>query len=133
VRQTHTVFNQVPLLLGWSLADHPVLAESLQRENARSALAKIQSLGELAGSAEAQQWGDLAEAHPPQLKTHDRFGNRIDEVVYDPSYHQVMRTTVEHGVHAAAWAAPRPFAHLARAAKMVVWGRPAQGTYAPSP
>ncbi|ADG98979.1 acyl-CoA dehydrogenase domain protein [Segniliparus rotundus DSM 44985] len=131
MNQTHTVFNQVPPLTGWSLAEHPALAEALQRENAQAALPEIQTLGELAGSAEAQQWGDLAEAHPPQLKTHDRYGNRIDEVVYDPSYHQLMRTAVEHGVHAAAWADPRPFAHLARAAKMVVWGQTDPGHICP--
>ncbi|EFV12329.1 acyl-CoA dehydrogenase family protein [Segniliparus rugosus] len=149
MRQTHTVFNQVPPLVGWSLADHPVLAETLQRENAHAARAEIQSLGELAGSAEAQQWGDLAEAHPPQLKNYDRYGNRIDEVVYDPSYHQLMKVAVEYGLHGAAWAESghspsatetqhspsatetQHCAHLARAAKMIVWGQADAGHLCP--
>jgi putative acyl-CoA dehydrogenase len=118
---THTVFNQVPPIEGWSLAKHPVLAEALRRAGAQDAIPEVEALGAIAGTAEAQGWGDLAEAHPPQLKTHDRYGNRIDEVVYDPSYHQLMKTAVEHGLHGPPWRDPRPFAHLARAAKMVAW------------
>ena len=67
--------------------------------------------------------GDLAEEHPPVLRTHDRYGNRIDEVRYDPAYHQLMSTAVELGLHGAPWVDPNPHAHLVRAAKMAVWGQ----------
>ncbi|MGL6236901.1 MAG: acyl-CoA dehydrogenase family protein, partial [Segniliparus sp.] len=112
-------------------AEHPVLGEALHRENAQAAQAEIHRLGELAGSPEAQEWGDLAEAHPPQLKNYDRYGNRVDEVVYDPSYHRLMDVAVTNGIHGAPWADPRPFAHLARAAKMVVWGQADPGHLCP--
>ncbi len=54
------------------------------------------------------------------LRTHDRYGHRVDEVVYDPAYHELMRTSVGFGAHGAAWADPRPHAHLARAATLSV-------------
>ena len=60
--------------------------------------------------------GSLANAHPPVLHTHDRYGNRRDEVEFHPAWHNMMRLAVEHGVHSSPWANPRPGAHVARAA-----------------
>ncbi|MBY6680746.1 acyl-CoA dehydrogenase family protein [Rhodococcus sp. BP-316] len=119
---THTVTNQVPPLIGHDVADHPVVLEALHREGADDALDELHRLGRLAGSEQAQRWGDLAEERPPVLHTHDRYGNRIDEVVYDPAYHELMRTAVEFGMHGAPWRDPSPNAHLIRAAKFSVWG-----------
>ncbi|CAG7590298.1 acyl-CoA dehydrogenase family protein [Rhodococcus opacus] len=120
---THEVFNQVPPLVSFDAADYAPILEALQREGAHDALEELHDVGRLAGSEEAQRWGDLAEAHPPVLRTHDRYGNRIDEVEYDPAYHQLMTTAVEMGLHGAPWADPNPRAHLVRAAKMAVWGQ----------
>lgn len=119
---THEVTNQVPPLIDYDAADYPAILEALHREGADHALDDLHDVGLLAGSAEAQSWGDLAEAHPPVLKTHDRFGNRIDEVVYDRSYHELMRTAVGLGLHGAPWSDNRPNPHLVRAAKSSVWG-----------
>ncbi|ORL96982.1 DNA alkylation response protein [Prescottella equi] len=123
MRVTHEVTNQVPPLIDYDAADYPPILEALQREGAHHALDEIHRVGRLAGGAEAQALGDLAEAHPPVLRTHDRYGNRIDEVEYDPAYHQLMDTAVELGLHGAPWADPRPQAHLIRAAKNAVWGQ----------
>jgi len=57
------------------------------------------------------------------LKTHDRYGHRIDEVEYLPAYHQLMRTAVEYGLHSSPWSEPGPGAHVARAAKFLVWSQ----------
>ena len=119
---THEVTNQVPPLIGYDAADYPAILEALHREGADHALDELHDVGLLAGGAETQGWGDLAEAHPPVLKTHDRYGHRVDEVVYDPSYHELMRTAVGLGLHGAPWSDARPNPHLARAAKMSVWG-----------
>jgi putative acyl-CoA dehydrogenase len=119
---THTVTNQVPPLIDFDAADYPVLLEALHRESADHAVEEIHEVGRLAGSAQAQEWGDLAEAHPPVLRTHDRYGNRIDEVIYDPSYHQLMSTAVSLGLHGAVWSDRRPNPHLTRAARSSVWG-----------
>jgi len=120
---THDVTNQVPPLVDYDAADYPVLLEGLVREDAGWAADELHTLGRLAGSKQAQQWGDLAEAHPPVLKTHDRYGHRIDEVEYLPAYHQLMRTAVEYGLHCSPWSEPGPGAHVARAAKFMVWSQ----------
>ncbi|WP_278262955.1 acyl-CoA dehydrogenase family protein [Nocardia sp. AG03] len=137
---THEVTNQVPPLVGYDPADYPVVLEALHRAGADHALDELHEVGRLAGSAQAQEWGDLAEAHPPVLKTHDRYGHRVDEVVYDPSYHQLMTNAIGFGLHAAPWADDRPAPHLVRAAKMSVWaqvdaghGCPMSMTYAVVP
>ncbi|MGB6182435.1 MAG: acyl-CoA dehydrogenase family protein [Rhodococcus sp. (in: high G+C Gram-positive bacteria)] len=119
---THTVTNQAPPLIDYDVADSPAILEALHREGAGDAVDELHRIGVLAGSERAQRWGDLAEEHPPVLHTHDRFGNRIDEVVYDPAYHELMRTAVELGLHGAPWRNPSPHAHLVRAAKTSVWG-----------
>jgi putative acyl-CoA dehydrogenase len=129
--RTHEVTNQVPPLVGHDITTHAALLEGLHREGAGWAEAEIRQLGLLAGSDPAQQWGRLANEHPPVLHTHDRYGNRIDEVEYLPQYHQLMTVAVEHGLHAAPWADDRAGAHVARAGKMIAWGAADAGHLCP--
>ncbi|HET8582515.1 MAG TPA: acyl-CoA dehydrogenase family protein [Jatrophihabitans sp.] len=119
---THEVTNQVPPLVGHDITTHPALLDGLHREGAGWAEDEVRALGALGNSAPWQDAGRLANEHPPVLRTHDRYGNRIDEVEYLPQYHDLMRTAVEHGLHGAPWADGRPGAHVARAAKMIAWG-----------
>ncbi len=118
---THVVTNQVPPLEHHNPASSPVLIEALLREGGEWGLDEITELGARSGSPEAQRWGDLADRNRPQLHTHDRSGHRIDEVEYDPAYHELMRTAVAHGLHAAPWADDRAGSHVVRAAKTSVW------------
>ena len=137
--QTHEVTNQVPPRTGHDTAEDPALLEGLRREGAGWAEDEVHELGRLAGTQHAQDLGRLAERHPPVLRTHDRYGHRVDEVDYDPAYHELMRTAVSHGLHGAPWADDRPGAHVARAAKFMVWnvdaghGCPISMTYAVVP
>ncbi len=121
---THEVFNQPPPLEEYDLygAD-PVLAGATEAAGAGWASEDLHRLGKLAGSAEAIQWGFDANAYPPVLRTHDRFGHRVDRVEYHPSYHRLMETAVRAGLHGAPWADPRPGAHVARAAGFYVWSQ----------
>ena len=119
---THEVTNQVPPLVGHDITTHPALLEGLHREGAGWAEDEVKAMGALGNSAPWQDAGRLANEHPPVLRTHDRYGNRIDEVEYLPQYHDLMRTAVEHGLHGAPWADDRSGAHVARAAKMIAWG-----------
>jgi putative acyl-CoA dehydrogenase len=128
---THEVNNQVPPLAGHDLAADPALLEGLHREGAGWAEDDLHGLGALAGSEQAQEWSRLAHAHPPVLRTHDRFGNRIDEVDFDPAWHSLMAVAVGNGLHAAPWRAGRSGAHVARAAKMYVWGQVEPGHTCP--
>ncbi len=118
---THLVTNQAPPLEGYNPATSPVLTEALIREGGQWGLDEVTELGALAGTAAAQRWGELADRNVPILHTHDRYGHRIDEIEYDPAYHQLMTVAVGHGLHAAPWADDRPGAHVVRAAKNSVW------------
>jgi putative acyl-CoA dehydrogenase len=120
---THEVTNQVPPLVGHDMAADPALLEALRREGADWAEPELHELGKLAGSEQAQEWGRVVNENEPVLRTHDRYGNRIDEVEFHPYWHSLMTVAVKHGLHAAPWADARPGAHVARAAKMFVWGQ----------
>ncbi len=137
---THVVTNQVPPLVGHDVAADAALLDGLHRHGAGWAEKEVHALGQLAGSAQAQEWGRLANAYPPVLRTHDRYGNRIDEVEYHPVYHDLMTVAVEHGMHAAPWQDSRDGAHTARAARFYTWaqveaghGCPVSMTYAVVP
>jgi putative acyl-CoA dehydrogenase len=121
---THEVLNQPPPLEGYDVfgQDH-ALVDGLHREGAGWAEDDLHRLGSLAGSAEAVRWGFDANRHPPELRTHDRFGHRVDEVEYHPAYHRLMTVAVENGLHAAPWRDGRPGAHVARAAGFYVWSQ----------
>jgi putative acyl-CoA dehydrogenase len=133
--------NQPPPLVDYNLfeADAP-LCEALEREGGAWAHGLVHDLGRLAGTQEAIDWGFQANANPPQLRTHDRFGNRIDEVEFHPAWHRLMEVAISHGLHALPWREKRPGAHAARAAAFYVWsqvegghGCPVSMTYAALP
>jgi len=111
------ILNQPPMLVDYNLfATDRVLREAVAREGAGWACAELEEYGRKAGSAEVIEWGVLANEYPPVLQTHDRYGQRRDEVEFHPAWHHLMRLAVEHGIHSAPWACPRPGAHVARAA-----------------
>ena len=118
---THVVANQVPPLVDYNPAGSPVLMEALIREGGQWGVDEVTELGAISGSATAQRWGELADRNRPVLHTHDRYGHRVDEIEYDPAYHELMRVAIAHGLHAAPWADDRPGAHVVRAAMMSVW------------
>ncbi|HEX9475344.1 MAG TPA: isovaleryl-CoA dehydrogenase [Candidatus Dormibacteraeota bacterium] len=134
-------FNQPPPLVDYNLFDADLpLRESLEREGGSWAQEMVSELGRLAGTDEAIAWGFQANSNPPQLHTHDRFGNRIDEVEFHPAWHRLMEVAIGHGLHALPWREPRPGAHAARAAAFYVWsqvegghGCPVSMTYAAIP
>ncbi|QRY48309.1 acyl-CoA dehydrogenase family protein [Mycolicibacterium boenickei] len=118
---THVVTNQVPTLEDYNPATSPVLAEALIREGGEWGGDEVHELGAINGSAQAQRWGELADRNRPVLHTHDRYGFRVDEVEYDPAYHELMNVAVTHGLHGAPWADDREGSHVVRAAKTSVW------------
>jgi putative acyl-CoA dehydrogenase len=103
---THVVTNQPPPLAGHDVfrAD-AALVESVQRYAGADPLDGLSALGRRAGSEQAQRWGVEANANPPALRTHDRFGHRVDEVDFHPSWHALMDVAVGEGLHGAAWTA----------------------------
>jgi len=65
--------------------------------------ARLRDFGARAGSAETAQWAMQANENPPRLKAFDRYGQRIDEVEFHPSYHRLMALGLDAGVSSAAW------------------------------
>nr|WSZ19509.1 acyl-CoA dehydrogenase family protein [Streptomyces canus] len=129
---THAVTNQPPPLTPYDASDDPVLLEGLRREGAGWAEEGIRRLGLRAGSAEAQEWADQANRHEPVLRTHDRYGNRVDEVDFHPSWHHLMRAAVAEGLAGTPWSEDRPGAHVARTAGGLVWGHTEAGHGCPT-
>ncbi|WP_436530351.1 acyl-CoA dehydrogenase family protein [Actinoplanes sp. HUAS TT8] len=124
---THDVFNQVPPLAGFDVAADAALLAAVEHEGAGWATGDLHKLGLRAGSEETQRWAEEANRHEPRLLTHDRYGHRLDEVDFHPSWHRLMDVAVSEGLAGAAWADPRPGAHVARAAGFYVWTQPEAG------
>ncbi|MCG7198205.1 acyl-CoA dehydrogenase family protein [Marinobacter pelagius] len=115
---THEVTNQPPALENYNLFDHDqALQEAAEREGAGHAVDTLRAFGDLAGNAATIDLGFRANANKPVFSTHDRFGHRIDEVDFHPSYHELMRIALENGLHSSPWTNPGTGAHVTRAAR----------------
>jgi putative acyl-CoA dehydrogenase len=97
---THAVFNQPEPLVDVNLfeANRP-LQDALRFHAPGLDTSGLHALGALLGTAEMQTHARLANVHAPQLRSHDRFGRRIDEVEFHPSYHALMRAATAAGLH----------------------------------
>jgi len=120
---THTVTNQPPPLEGLNLFEtNRPLVEALEREGRGWGAEQASAVGALAGG-EGIRLGFEANENPPRLKTHDRFGNRVDQVEFHPSWHRLMENSVAHEAHALPWRTDRPGAHAVRTALGLTGGQ----------
>ncbi|WP_030240442.1 acyl-CoA dehydrogenase family protein [Streptomyces sp. NRRL S-455] len=131
--RTHTVNNQVPPLVGYDVfaADRALTAaveRHLDPGLLDEALGELSGLGRTSGSAQVQEWGALANENPPRLRTHDRYGNRVDEVEFHPSWHRLLGKGVSAGL-TTAWT--RPGGHVRRAAAFLMWTQVEAGNGCP--
>ncbi|MGH8791753.1 MAG: acyl-CoA dehydrogenase family protein [Stackebrandtia sp.] len=141
VAETHVVVNQPPPLVGRNLlADNLPLTEALEWSGAGWVAPQAEKLGATLGSAEVAAQAEEAHRFSPTLRTHDRYGNRVDEVDFHPSWHRFMELSVGYGVHGSPWREPRAGAHAARAALFLLamqiepgHGCPISMTYASLP
>ena len=133
--------NQPPPLIDHNavLSDR-ALVEAVTRHGDESVVDDLTDLGALSSSEEAREHGLLANQNPPVLAPFDRFGNRIDEVRFHPSWHWLMERGVGFGLQAAPWQSDSPHAHVRRAAGFFAWsqtepghGCPISMTYAAIP
>src|SRR5439155_4829036 len=90
------------------------LVEAVEREGAAWIGARAAALGRFVGGAPQQSWGRLANENKPVLRTHDRYGNRIDEVEFHPAWHELMRMGIENELHSLRWTSAEPSPHTAR-------------------
>jgi putative acyl-CoA dehydrogenase len=129
---THEVANQPSPLVDYNVyeADR-VLGEAVKREGADWAEERISEVGALAGSERLQTLGAQANENPPRLKTHDRYGNRVDTVDFHPAWHELITVAVEHELHCSPWKDPRPGAHVARGAAFMCFSQAEAGVGCP--
>lgn len=132
VTQAEESPNQSPPLQDYNLyAADSALKEAVRREGAGWAEAWLADFGARLGRAETIALGAAANRNPPVLHTHDRFGNRRDEVEFHPAYHELMALGFGAGLHCSPWAEPRAGAHAARAAAYILYGQVESGTQCP--
>ena len=100
--------NQPPPLAGYNLYEQNAAARrgAPPRRRAAPWEPRIAAFGELLGG-EPLEWGRLANEHPPQLRTHDRYGERIDEIEFHPAWHSLLALGLEARLHALPWVEPR--------------------------
>jgi putative acyl-CoA dehydrogenase len=132
VDPARAVLNQAPPLQPVNLfeIDGP-LREAVAREGGEWGEERLRETGEAAGSVAALEHGRRAERNIPLLRTHDRYGHRIDEVELDPSWHWLLRGAIERELHALPWREARPGAHVVRGALMMLWTNANAGVMCP--
>lgn len=132
---THTVSNQPPPLADYNAwQGNLLLAAAVAREGGGWIDAEAAQLGALVGSAHFQALVTQSNDHPPELKTHDRWGRRIDAVEFHPSYHDLMGLAFGAGLHARAWTAQQrgqAGAFAGRAALIYLWNEAENGIACP--
>ncbi|MDB5898800.1 MAG: acyl-CoA dehydrogenase, partial [Ramlibacter sp.] len=107
--RTHEVLNQPEPLVGYNLFEtNRPLRDALRFNAPQLDTASLSRLGALLGTEAMQTHARLANTHAPELHTHDRFGRRIDEVEFHPSYHALMAAAVGAGLHGTPWQRPQP-------------------------
>jgi putative acyl-CoA dehydrogenase len=126
------VLNQPPPLQPVNLFELDLaLGEALEREGGGWGVDRAREAGAAAGSAEVLEHGRRAERNEPILRTHDRYGNRIDEVDLDPSWHWLLRGAIEREIHGLPWRTETPGAHVVRAALFTLWSNTNAGVMCP--
>ncbi len=107
------------------------LQEALEREGGEWGLERVREAGAVAGGLEALEHSRRAERNLPVLRTHDRYGHRIDEVELDPSWHWLLGAAVAREIHSLPWREERPGAHVVRAALFTLWSQANDGVMCP--
>ena len=124
--------NQPPTRTGFNAwDDDAVLRYAVKRHGAEWVGPRASELGALVGSEQMQLLARDANRHAPELRTHDRQGERLDRVDFHPAYHELMRLAFGAGLHSLAWTAAGGPAHVARAALGYLWNQAENGTACP--
>ena len=129
---THVVLNQAKPASGFNAFEDDVVLRAAIAREAPWAASRCAALGKLAGDEEVQELARLANRNGPELKTHDRYGNRIDWVEFHPAWHQLMTLAWLHQVPNLSWTAKEKQPHYARAVLSYLWNQVEQGTACPT-
>ena len=129
---THEVLNQPPPLADYdAFSTDATLGRIVHAFGADWARPKLGATGRTVGSAHVQLLARQANRHGPELRTHDRFGNRIDAIDFHPAWHELMGLAIGQEVHSLSWTDTRPGAQVARAALSYLWNQGENGIMCP--
>ena len=129
---TNVDFNQPPPFEGRNLyLTDTSLQAAIVREGAAWGESRLAAWGAILGRAETFDLASRANRYAPELRTHDRFGNRIDEVVFDPAWHELMALAMREGEHASPWTEATHGAQVVRAAAYLMHAQVENGTQCP--
>ena len=124
--------NQPLPFEGFNLFDADVaLQQAIARDDAQWAVPQLRAWGEALGQPETYALADAANRNAPVLRTHDRRGERIDDVTFHPAWHALMQLATPAGEHCAPWLTPRAGAQVARAASYYLHAQVENGTQCP--
>ncbi len=135
LESTHEVFNQAPPLGGeanpcnWYTSDL-ALQEAVHREQGGWGEDRLKAYGALTGG-ELYDLGFTANVNKPVLKTHDRYGHRVDMAEFHPAYHRLMEAAIEYGLPSLPWTNAGPGAHVVRSALSYMHSQAEAGTGCP--
>ncbi|CAN5896853.1 acyl-CoA dehydrogenase family protein [soil metagenome] len=129
---THEVMNQATAFAGHNafIGDR-LLTEIAGREKIAWANDLLAEAGETVASAHVARLARDANRHLPELRSHDRFGHRVDEIEFHPAWHELMSLAIGHGTHALSWTAQQPGAHIARGMLSYLWNQGENGICCP--
>lgn len=127
----HAVRNQAGPATGWNAFSDDALLTAIAARHAPWIAERAAALGAHAGNAETQELARLANKFTPELKTHDRYGNRLDWVELHPAWHALMSLAYGSEVHSLAWTADKPGAHVARGILSYIWNEIENGVACP--
>ena len=129
---THEVLNQPPPLVDYdAFTTDPTLRRVVETYGAQWARDRLVEAGQTVVSARVQSLARAANRAPPELRTHDRFGNRIDQIEFHPAWHELMTLAIAQETHSLAWTAERPGAQVARATLSYLWNQGENGIMCP--
>jgi putative acyl-CoA dehydrogenase len=124
--------NQPPPLVDYDAwSQDRVLVDAVERDGGGWIDGEARTMGTLVGSERMQVLARDANRHEPELRTHDRYGDRIDEVAYHPAYHELMSLAFGAGLHSLPWTSTREGAWVARAALYYLWNQGENGVACP--
>ena len=130
--RTHTITNQPPPLENYNAySQDKALSEGLARSANKSIQQRAEKLGAAVGSAAIIELGALANRHPPELRNFDSYGHRINEVIYHPSYHELMSLAFDQQIHTLPWSGRSSHGHVAHAAQIFLLTQAESGVCCP--
>ncbi len=129
---THEVLNQVPAMADYNAYSRdPVLTNILATFDAGWFEPQAREIGKRVGSARVQDLARQANRNLPELRTHDRWGNRIDQIEFHPAWHELMSLAMRDEFHSLCWTRSQAGAQVARAAVSYLWNQGENGICCP--